>query len=72
SDIADRKEAIVAQVMGKDAALLSYFEERRIFPNRRIMVLEREKFGGSLKIRVSGKIQFVGLEAAHQIMVEEL
>ncbi len=72
SEIAARKEAIVAQVVGVNAALLSYFEERRIFPNRRIVVLEREQYGGSLKVRVSGKIQFVGLEAAQQIMVEQL
>lgn len=72
SEIVARKEAIVAQVVGVNAALLSYFEERRIFPNRRIVVLEREQYGGSLKVRVSGKIQFVGLEAAQQIMVEQL
>ncbi len=72
SEIEMRREAVVAQVMGQDAELLGYFEERRIFPNRRITVLEREKFGGSLKVRVSGRIQFVGLEAAQKIMVERI
>ena len=72
SEIEARRDAIVAQVMGQDAELLSYFEERRIFPNRRITVLEKEKFGGSLKVRVSGKIQFIGLKAAQQILVEQL
>lgn len=72
SDLETRSEAVVAQVMGQDAELLGYFEERRIFPNRRITVLDRERFGGSLKVRVSGKIQFVGIEAAHQILVERL
>ncbi len=72
SEIEARCDAIVAQVMGQDAELLSYFKERRIFPNRRITVLEKEKFGGSLKVRVSGKIQFIGLRAAQQILVEQL
>lgn len=67
-----RKEAVVAQVMGQDTELLGYFEKRRIFPNRRIVVLEHEQFGGPLKVRVSGKVQFVGLEAARNIMVEQL
>jgi DtxR family transcriptional regulator, Mn-dependent transcriptional regulator len=72
TEIALRQEAVVAQVMGHDTELLSYFEKRRIFPNRRIVVLEHERFGGPLKVRVSGKIQFVGLEAARNIMVEQI
>ena len=72
TDIAVRKAAVVAHVMGQDTQLLSYFEQKRIFPNRRIVVLEHERFGGPLKVRVSGKIQFVGLEAARNIMVEQL
>lgn len=72
SDIETRRDAIVAQVMGQDSELLGYFEERRILPNRRIIVLEKEKFGGSLKVRVSGKIQFVGLKAAQQVLVEQI
>jgi len=72
SDIETRRDAIVAQVMGQDSELLGYFEERRILPNRRITVLEKEKFGGSLKVRVSGKIQFVGLKAAQQVLVEQI
>lgn len=71
SEIAERSQAIVAQVGAQDADMLVYFGERRIYPNRKITVLGRDKFGGSLKVRVAGRIQYVGLAAAQNILVEQ-
>ncbi len=72
SDIPVRAGAVVAQVRSRDAGLLVYFGERRILPNRKITVLGRDQFGGSLKVRVAGRIQYLGSEAAQQVMVEQL
>lgn len=72
AEIPERREAVVAQVMGQDADLLVYCGQRRILPNRRIVVLQREQYGGSLKVRVAGRVQYLGPEAAGKILVEQL
>ncbi len=66
------RSALVAQVRGGDSALLKYCAERRILPNRKIVVLNREPVGGLLKVKVAGRVQYLGLPAAEQLMVELL
>ncbi len=72
SDIPERAGAVVAQVGAQDSEMLVYFGQRRIFPNRKITVLGRDRFGGSLKVRVAGRVQYLGLAAAQQVMVEQM
>ncbi len=62
--------AVVAEVRGNDATMLSYFKDHGVLPNRRITLLDRGAYGGSLKLRISRKTRYVGRDAAANVMVE--
>lgn len=64
------QSAVVAEVRGNDPELLVYFERRGVLPGKKVKLLEEGEFGGSLKIRISGKVRYVGQQAAEKVMVE--
>jgi DtxR family Mn-dependent transcriptional regulator len=69
STISPGKSVEVASVDDEDAELLRYVGNLGLFPNTSISVLEREPFGGSLRIR-GGDAEFnVGIEAAEHVWV---
>jgi len=67
-----KKQARVAEIWDEDSELLKYLREKRLTPGRRITLLEREPFGGNLKLRVSRRVEYIGEKAAKAVFVELL
>jgi DtxR family Mn-dependent transcriptional regulator len=65
------RSATVAEVADEDPKLLRYLGELSIYPGTIITLLDREPFGGPLKIQLEGREtpQSVGQEVAKMIFV---
>lgn len=67
SDAAVGQSGIVAEIEDDDAALLRYVAKRGLFPQTKIKILERDPYGGGVKIAIDEDIIAVGPQAAQQI-----
>ena len=61
----------VARVSDRDPALLRYLAELGLYPQTLVEVVEREPFGGPLRVLVEGTPCHVGDELARHIFVRE-
>lgn len=61
---------VVRRVTDEDPALLVYLAACGLRPNAAVRVLEREPFGGSLRVDVSGQEHRVSPQAARNVFVE--
>ena len=61
----------VARVSDRDPALLRYLAELGLYPQTLVEVVEREPFGGPLRLLVEGTPCHVGDELARHIFVQE-
>jgi DtxR family Mn-dependent transcriptional regulator len=66
------RKAVVAEVSDHDPKLLRYLGERGLYPKVEVEVLGVEPFQGPLRIRVEGKEQLLGREAARHVFVTEV
>ena len=62
----------LVRVLGADPELLSYLDERGIGLGDELEVLEAEPFGGSLRIRISGREHRLGRLVARALSIEEV
>jgi DtxR family Mn-dependent transcriptional regulator len=71
ADVEIGRSATVAEVADEDPKLLRYLGELSIYPGTIITLLDREPFGGPLKIQLEGREtpQSVGQEVAKMIFV---
>jgi DtxR family transcriptional regulator, Mn-dependent transcriptional regulator len=61
---------LVRRVTDEDGALLRYLGARGIRPGACVELLEREPFGGSIRIRVDDRLEQISPEAARQVFGE--
>lgn len=63
-------QVIVRRVTDEDPALLRYLGERRLRPGAVVRLLDREPFGGSLRLLVEDGEERLTPDAARQVFVE--
>jgi DtxR family Mn-dependent transcriptional regulator len=62
-------KAVIRQVSDRDAEMLSFLGGLGMYPGAAIEMMEREPYGGSLRIKVAGKDQAIGSELAEHVFV---
>jgi DtxR family Mn-dependent transcriptional regulator len=62
---------VVVEVDDRDAGLLRYLGERRLYPGTAVEVMRVEPYGGSLVVRVAGSEFTIGRDAAADVRVAE-
>lgn len=63
---------VVRRVADENSALLVYFAERGLRPGASVRLLDREPFGGALRLEVAGQEHRVTPEAARSVFVEKI
>jgi DtxR family Mn-dependent transcriptional regulator len=63
------ERATFARVSDSDASMLRYLAEREIQPGDRLLVSEREPFGGALVVEIGGRTHSLGPELAESMRV---
>lgn len=63
------QRGIVRRVTDGDPEMLRYLGRLGLYPDTRVEMLEKEPYGGSLRVRVSGAERSVGRELAHHVFV---
>ncbi len=63
------QQAVIRQVSDKDSAMLSYLGGLGMYPGTRVEMVEKEPYGGSLRIKVSGKDHSIGSELAEKVFI---
>jgi DtxR family transcriptional regulator, Mn-dependent transcriptional regulator len=66
----DGTEMVVRRVTDEDSALLLYLGDRGLRPGAYLHLMDREPFGGSLRVNVDGHEERVSPEAARNVFVE--
>jgi DtxR family transcriptional regulator, Mn-dependent transcriptional regulator len=61
---------VVRRVTDEDSQLLRYLAERDLRPGKHVHLIDREPFGGSLRIEVAGHESRISPEAARHVFVE--
>jgi DtxR family Mn-dependent transcriptional regulator len=69
TSLAVGQAARVARVQDGDPALLRHAADLGLLPSARVMLLETDPYGGSLRVRVEGVERSVGPELARQVFV---
>lgn len=59
----------IAEVNDSDSSLLRYLGERGLYPRTQLELVEREPFGGNVRLRVNGCLISIGSKAAEHIWV---
>jgi DtxR family Mn-dependent transcriptional regulator len=62
----------IAEITSQGSELLAYLSRRRLLPNQRITIKEKDTAGAVIKIKLSGKTVYVGTAAAEFIMVQHV
>ncbi|MCB9642488.1 MAG: metal-dependent transcriptional regulator [Myxococcales bacterium] len=70
-DLEEGTFGFVAEIEDHDPALLRYVAERSLFPGKKIQVLERDPYGGSVIVSLGEERCAVGQDAAKQIWISE-
>lgn len=68
----DGATIVIRRVTDEDPQLLRYFAERGLRPGIELQLLDREPFGGPLRVRVDGRDERISPQAAQHIFVERL
>jgi DtxR family Mn-dependent transcriptional regulator len=66
----DGTRVIVRRVTDEDSELLCYFAARNLRPGVLVLLLDREPFGGSLRVMVGEHEERISPEAARNVFVE--
>jgi DtxR family transcriptional regulator, Mn-dependent transcriptional regulator len=66
----DGASVVVSRVVDEDDAFLRYLDEHGLRPGVRLQIVEREPYGGSLKVHVQGQEVSIGPKAADRVFVE--
>lgn len=69
ASLAMGQAARVARVQDGDPALLRHAAELGLFPSAHLTLLETDRYGGSLQVRIEGIERSVGPELARQVFV---
>ena len=69
SDLAPGQHGVIQQVSDSDPEMLSYLGSLGMYPGEPIELVGKEPFGGSLRIRVSGKDHAIGAELAENVFI---
>ncbi len=62
-------QALIQSVSDSDSSMLSHLGRLGMYPGTSVEVLKREPYGGSLRIRISGEDQSIGIELAENVFV---
>ncbi len=68
----DGARVVVRRVTDEDPELLRYFAARNLRPGAPVCLLDREPFGGPLRLRVGDREERVSPDAARHVFVEDL
>ncbi|MBV9852618.1 MAG: metal-dependent transcriptional regulator [Armatimonadetes bacterium] len=68
----DGARLVVRRVTDEDGDLLRYLGERGLRPGTAVVILDREPFGGSLRLQVADREQRISPEAARHVFIERL
>lgn len=63
------QQAVIRQVSDKDSAMLSYLGGLGMYPGTPIEMVGKDPYGGSLRIKVSGKDHSIGSELAEKVFI---
>jgi DtxR family transcriptional regulator, Mn-dependent transcriptional regulator len=63
------QEAVVRRVSDGDPAMLRYLGAVGLYPDTPVEMVDKEPFGGPLRVRVSGREQAIGRELATNVFV---
>ena len=63
------QSAVVRRVTDGDPAMLRYLAQLGLFPDTPVELIEREPYGGPLRVRVAGTERSVGAELAANVFV---
>lgn len=63
------QSGIIVEVDDEDPALLRYFEELGLIPQKKIMLIAREPFNGPITVKTGKEKKMLGQEAANHIFV---
>ncbi len=63
------QQAVIRQVSDKDSAMLSYLGGLGMYPGTRVEMVAKEPYGGSLRIKISGKDHSIGSELAEKVFI---
>jgi len=69
SELDEGQSAVIARVSDSDAKMLSHLGGLGMYPGTAIEMIERDPYGGSLHIKVSGKQCSLGPELARKVFV---
>ena len=69
SDLAVGQRAMIRRVDGRNPDKLRYLGELGLYPDTPVQLLEREPFGGPLRLLVKGKKRAIGPELARHVFV---
>jgi DtxR family Mn-dependent transcriptional regulator len=61
--------ALIQRVSDGDSSMLSHLGKLGMYPGTSVEMLEREPYGGSLRIRISGEDKSIGIELAENVFV---
>lgn len=63
------REAVIRRVSDEDPAMLRYMGDLGLYPAASIEMLQKEPFGGPLRVRVAGQERAIGRELADNVFV---
>jgi DtxR family Mn-dependent transcriptional regulator len=69
SDLEAGQRGTIRRVNGQDPDMLRYLGDLGLYPNTEVQVLEREPFGGPIRLLVNGKRRSIGAELARNVFV---
>jgi DtxR family transcriptional regulator, Mn-dependent transcriptional regulator len=69
TDLEPGERGVFARVSDSDASMLRYLAEREIQPGDRLLVREREPFGGALVVEIAGRAHPLGPQLAGSMRV---
>jgi DtxR family Mn-dependent transcriptional regulator len=64
-----RERAVISRVNDSDPEMLAYLGELGMYPGTPIELIDRSRFGGPYRVKVSGKSHSIGVELAENVFV---
>ncbi|MFQ5511202.1 MAG: metal-dependent transcriptional regulator [Candidatus Krumholzibacteriia bacterium] len=61
--------ALIQRVSDRNASMLSYLGKLGMYPGTAVEMLEKEPYGGSFRVRISGEDRSIGVELAESVFV---
>ena len=68
-DLAEGQRGTIRRVNGQDPDMLRYLGDLGLYPDTHSQLLEREPFGGPIRLLVRGKRRSIGAELARHVFV---